>query len=421
MAQITTTMPAGFPGRDNAVNPGDLIEQALTGSGIGTWDWDLASGKATYSPLNNSMLGYDPGELGETFSEQAAKIHPDDARAMQAKVDQHLRGETDSYRTEFRVLRKDGSYAWFESRGMVVEHGPNGEPRRMIGTHIDISDRKANEQLRRDLEAALRRNRDELEAMVRQQTQKLVDAADAAELGHRAKNVLLANLGEEFRASLEVITGASARLLAGGSGEVPPDMREPLERIQRAGRLLTDTLQRLLDVRSIETNALDLCPTQVNLRHVLEEQCEGVENQALERGVDLRTVVCDDDLIVFADRARLAQVVRELLNNAVKFTKSGYIQVRTKTFAGTAMIEVQDTGVGVAPERQPTLFHAFRAIEDRPLTLQRGLGLGLSISRAIVDGMFGTIGVSSKVGRGSRFWFTVPLAASAQTVSSTRH
>ena len=169
------------------------------------------------------------------------------------RLTQHLRGETASYRTEFRVLRKDGTYAWFESRGMVVEHGPNGEPWRMIGTHIDISDRKANEQLRRDLEAALRRNRDELEAMVRQQTQKLVDAADAAELGHRAKNALLANLGEEFRAPLDVVTDTSARLLAGGSGEVPPDMREPLERIQRAGRLLSDTLQRLLDVRSIET------------------------------------------------------------------------------------------------------------------------------------------------------------------------
>jgi PAS domain S-box-containing protein len=421
MAQITTTLPAGLHDLDNVPDSGDQIEQALTGSGIGMWDWDLVSGRASYSPLNNRMLGYDAGEIGETFAEQAAKIHPDDARAMQAKVDQHLRGETASYRTEFRVLRKDGTYAWFESRGMVVEHGPNGEPRRMIGTHIDISDRKANEQLRRDLETALRRNRDELAAMVRQQTQKLVDAADAAELGHRAKSALLANLGEEFRAPLDIVTGASAQLLAQGGGEIPPDIREPLERIQRAARLLSDTLQRLLDVRSIETDALDLCPTQVNLRRVLEEQCEEVENQALERGLDLRTVICDEDLVVFADRARLAQVVRELLNNAIKFTDNGHIQVRTRTFEGTALIEVQDTGVGIPPERQPTLFHAFRSIADRPASLQRGLGLGLSICRAIVDGMFGTIGVSSKVGRGSRFWFTVPLAASAQTVSSTRH
>jgi signal transduction histidine kinase len=198
-------------------------------------------------------------------------------------------------------------------------------------------------------------------------------------------------------------------------------VREALQGIQRAGRHLSDSLQRLLDVRSIETNGLEQCPTQVNLRHVLEEQCETVEKQALDRGVDLRTVICDEDLVVFADRARLAQVVRELLNNAIKFTNKGHVQVRTKTFEGTALIEVQDTGTGIPPERQPTLFHAFGSIEDRPLSLQRGLGLGLSICRAIVDGMFGTIGVSSKVGRGSRFWFTVPLAASAQTVSATRH
>jgi PAS domain S-box-containing protein len=420
MTQITMAATE-IPGRTSVSATCAEIEEALTGSGIGLWDWDLVSGRAGYSPLNSRMLGYGAGELGETFAEQAAKIHPDDARAMRTNVDQHLRGETASYRAEFRVLRKDGTYAWFESRGMVVEHGPNGEPVRMIGTHIDISDRKTNEQLRRDLEAALRRNRDELEAMVRQQTQKLVDAADAAELGHRAKNALLANLGEEFRAPLDVVTGASARLLAGHGGAVPPDVREALQGIQRAARQLSDSLQRLLDVRSIETNGLEQCPTQVNLRHVLEEQCEEVENDALERGIDLRTVICDEDLVVFADRARLAQVVRELLHNAIKFTNDGHIQVRTKTFEGTALIEVQDTGNGIPPERQPTLFHAFRSVEDRPRSLQRGLGLGLSICRAIVDGMFGTIGVSSKVGRGSRFWFTVPLAASAQTVSSTRH
>jgi PAS domain S-box-containing protein len=420
MAEITMDLTE-LPLRTNVTATCTEIEEALTGSGIGLWDWDLVSGRAGFSPLNNRMLGYAPGELGETFAEQAAKIHPDDAQAMQVNVERHLRGESASYNAEFRVLRKDGTYAWFESRGMVVERGADGEPRRMIGTHVDISDRKANEQLRRELEVALRRNRDELEAMVRQQTERLIEAADAAESGHRAKNQLLANISEDLRTPLDVLTDASARLLTGSSGEVPEHMREPLERIHRAGRLLSDKLQRLLDVRSIETDALGLCPTQVNLRQVLEEQCEEVEVRARERGIDLRTVICDDDLVVFADRARLAQVVRELLDNAIKFTSEGHVQVRTKTFEGTALIEVQDTGTGIPPDRQPTLFHAFRSIEDRSPSLQRGLGLGLSICRAIVDGMFGTIGVSSKLGRGSRFWFTVPLAASAQTVSSTKH
>ena len=324
MAQITTTLPAGFAGRDNVPSPSDQIEQALTGSGIGMWDWDLVSGKASYSPLNNRMLGYDAGELGETFAEQAAKIHPDDARAMQAKVDQHLRGETASYRTEFRVLRKDGTYAWFESRGMVVEHGPNGEPWRMIGTHIDISDRKANEQLRRDLEAALRRNRDELEAMVRQQTQKLVDAADAAELGHRAKNALLANLGERVSSTTGRRNGY----------QCPAARRGTAARFRRAcashwigssgPRASCPTSCSVSSTSAASRPTPSTCTRpRSTCAASSRSSARRSENQALERGVDLRTVICDEDLVVFADRARLAQVVRELLNNAIKFTKHG--------------------------------------------------------------------------------------------------
>jgi signal transduction histidine kinase len=85
------------------------------------------------------------------------------------------------------------------------------------------------------------------------------------------------------------------------------------------------------------------------------------------------------------------------------------------------LVEVQDTGPGIPAERQATLFHAFQPISDGHQTVRRGLGLGLAISRALIDAMAGTMGVCSRVGHGSRFWFTVPLAASAQRVSSTRH
>jgi PAS domain S-box-containing protein len=405
----------------DVASPHELIEQALHGSGIGLWDWDLVTGQAHYSSLNTELLGYAEGELGDTFEQQAAKIHPDDARAMQERVAAHLRNETPVYRAEFRVLRKDGTYAWFESRGLVVERSPAGEPLRMIGTHLDISDRKANEQLRRDLEAALRRNQDDLEAMVRQQTRRLEDAVDTAEMGNRAKNVFLAKMSEQLQTPLDVVARVTAGLCAGAFGVVPDHLREPLTQIQQSSRQLSEVVTRLLDVRSIETDSLEVFPTQVNLRHVLEEQCEQMALQAQQKGVDLRVVICDETLVVFADRARLAQVVRELLSNAIRFTEHGWIQVRTKTYEGTALIEVQDTGVGIPPERQPTLFQAFQSIADQPPSLRRGLGLGLPIARAIVDAMAGTIGVSSKVGRGSRFWFTVPLATSAQTISSTLH
>jgi signal transduction histidine kinase len=125
--------------------------------------------------------------------------------------------------------------------------------------------------------------------------------------------------------------------------------------------------------------------------------------------------------VVFADRARLVQVVRELLTNAIRFTDQGHVQVRARVLDGTVLVEVQDTGVGIPPERHATLFHAFPPLSDQHQTVRRGLGLGLAISRALIDAMAGTMGVCSKVGHGSRFWFTLPLAASAQRVSSTRH
>jgi signal transduction histidine kinase len=113
--------------------------------------------------------------------------------------------------------------------------------------------------------------------------------------------------------------------------------------------------------------------------------------------------------------------VHELLTNAVRFTDQGYVQVRARVLDGAVLIEVQDTGVGIPPDRMVTVFHAFQPIAGQRPVLREGLGLGLSISRAVVEAMGGSIGVTSKPGHGSRFWFTLPLAASAQRVSSTRH
>jgi PAS domain S-box-containing protein len=400
----------------------DLVEMSMEGSGVGIWDWDLVSGRSTHTPINKRMLGYDEADrLGDTFAELVAKIHPEDALQMRSQVDRYLRGETPSYVAEFRVLRKDGTHAWFESRGTVVQRGPRGEPLRMIGIHLDISDRKANEQLRRELESALRRNQEELQQLVRLQTSRLAEAADAAEQGNRAKNVLLANVGRELSAPLVSVLDACTQLLDGIAFELPAPAREQLERIRQAGRRLSDSVRRLLDISSIESNTLEILATPVDLRHVLEEQCETMQARAQARGIELRALNCGEDLVVFADRARLAQVVRELLDNAIRFTERGHVQVRARPFEGWVMVEVQDTGIGIPPERQRTLFHALQPVADGQQVLRPGLGLGLSISRALIDAMAGTMGVASRVGRGSRFWFTLPLAASIQRISPTRH
>jgi PAS domain S-box-containing protein len=400
----------------------DFVEAAMEDSGVGIWDWNIATGHSSYTPFNRKLLGYGEDEsLGSTFEELAARLHPEDALEMRERVERYLRGETPAYVCEFRVARKDGSYAWFESRGVVVQRGAQGEPLRMIGIHLDISHRKENERLRRELEAALRASQEELRQLVRLQSAKLVEAAEAAEHGNRAKNALLANVGRELGAPLATLADECETLLRADPGELPKSVRDGFTRICEAGRQLAERIGRLLDVSSIESNTLEIIGTPVDVRWLLEEQCEALRERAQDREIELRAPECPEDLVVFADRARFAQVVRELLENAIRYTNRGHVRVRARPFDGWVMIEVLDTGPGIPTEQQATLFHAFRPLANGQRRLCQGLGLGLSISRAVVDAMGGTMGVASMPGRGSRFWFTLPLAASVQRMSQTRH
>jgi PAS domain S-box-containing protein len=422
MEQLSPSPSLALTGAREGLLPRGLVELAMEGSGVGLWDWDIPSGRSTHSPLNKRMLGYgDADDIGTTVDDLFARLHPDDAREMFARVERYLRGEAPEYVAEFRVRRRDGSYAWFESRGLLVERGPAGEPLRMVGIHLDISDRKANEQLRRELEAALRRNQEDLHDLVRQQTRKLLEATDAAEVGNRAKRLMIASVRRELVEPLTAVLRGCEHLLERAPRVDDPALHAALEQIRRDGHELAERVKRLLDVSSIESSTLEILPTPVDLKRVIEEQCEALEPRARQRGLDLRAVNCPEDLVVFADRVRLAQVLRELLSNALRFTERGWIQVRARPFDGRVMVEVRDTGPGIAPERQATLFHAFQPALDENPGPPAGLGVGLSLCRAVISAMAGDIGVVSEPGRGSRFWFTLPLAASVDRISPTRH
>ena len=183
-------------------------------------------------------------------------------------------------------------------------------------------------------------------------------------------------MGEELRRPLNPALESCSQLLDDAARDLQPGVREKLENIRQSIQQLSASVERLLDVSSIEANTLEICATPVNLRHVLDEQCESMQLRAQERGIELRTVSCDEDLVVFADRARLAQVVRELLTNAIKFTTRGYVQVRAKVLDGMVFVEVQDTGSGIPRERQATLFHAFQPAGGSASIAAPGNGAG---------------------------------------------
>ena len=400
------------------------LVEALEGAGFGLWDWDLVTGRTTSSPVNQRLLGYDDDDnLGGSLDEHLQRVHPDDVEGMRASVEAYLCGETPTYHCEFRVRRKDGSWSWFESRGQIVQWTVSGAPGRMVGTHLDITERKTNEQLRRSLEQVMQSNRSEIESVVEAQAAKLLEAANAAAAARQCKATFLRSMNHELRTPLNVVIGFSSLLLDKDlTGELPPELLEPIKHVNKAGNRLFKVVQQLLDVSSVEMGLLEVRPVPLNLRACLMQECESVQAQARERGIELRPVACDGQLQVLADKARLGQVVNALLSNAICFTDHGYVQVLVEPNHDCVRIEVHDTGIGIARERQATIFHAFESLTDGTEVHRQGTGVGLALSRRLIEAMGGAIGVDSELGHGSRFWFTLPLADSDEAVQGlTRH
>jgi signal transduction histidine kinase len=248
-------------------------------------------------------------------------------------------------------------------------------------------------------------HRRRLEAEVQQRTRELVLARDEAESASRAKTAFLATVSHELRTPLNAIIGFSAVLLQDAPGD---EQRKQLAIINRSGLQLLELIKEILDITSIEAGYLVINPRPVQLSRLLSEQCESMQLQAREAGLAL-ALVCQDSLVVRADVGRLQQVVRNLLSNALKFTDSGSVTIRCRAEGTMVRVELEDTGIGIPEEQMATLFNPFQRASTRAGQNRPGTGLGLAITRRLIEAMGGQVGVSSEVGRGSLFWFTLPM------------
>ncbi len=159
-------------------------EFALEGAGDGVWDWDAITNRVHYSRQWKNMLGYSEQEIGDGLDEWDLRVHPDDKAGVYVRIERHLQGETESYQSEHRLLCKDGSYKWILDRGKVIEWTEDGKPRRVIGTHTDITRRK-------QIEEELTTHRNRLEDLVKERTQELERKTEDLQEMNAALKVLL--------------------------------------------------------------------------------------------------------------------------------------------------------------------------------------------------------------------------------------
>ena len=364
---------------------------ALEATSDGIWDWNVQTDRTYINPAYSIMLGYVPGELGDTAdSHWVALLHPDDRAHVLTYTKQQLQ-EAGGYEIEFRMRCKDGSYKWILSRGKVVRYDDQGRPLRAVGTHIDLTSRK-------QIELELR------------------EAKQQAEAANQAKSVFLANMSHEIRTPMNAIIGFSHLL----ERELKdPAQLDKLHKVSSSAKHLLGIINDILDISKIEAGRMELdekvfsvVAVLANVKSMMTDRA-AAKRLALVEQYDRRLAV----IPVLGDQMRVTQVLINFVGNAIKFTEQGSVTLRASIAAEqgdelTLRFEVQDTGIGIPPEKIGQLFRAFEQAESSTTRKYGGTGLGLAISRHMAQLMGGDCGVESTPGVGSTFWMTAKLKRS---------
>jgi len=321
------------------------------------------------------LLGYSPQAYLGDPSFWAEHIHPEDREQMLAQTNKLV--QEGRLRLEYRFRHADGSYRWMKDESHLVLDA-QGQPLEAVGYFVDISQRKQAEAAQKEKEQA--------------------------EAASRAKSEFLSHMSHELRTPLNSILGF-AQLLELDATD--PTQRQNLHYILTAGQHLLQLINELLDISRIEAGRLSLSLEPVSISEIVRECVHLVRPLADSRAIRIELEGIEVEHLVLADRQRLIQVLLNLLSNAIKYNREqGLVRLSCTASSGALRLSVSDTGFGITPVMLQRLFTPF----DR-LGVERGegIGLGLALSKWLVEAMRGKLWAESTLNQGSTFWLELPL------------
>ena len=378
---------------------------AMQAASDGLWDWNIQTQVTYLSPQWKAMLGYADQELDNSFATWERLVDEDGRVWAMALINDCLCGRSNGFKTEFQMQHKDGHWVDILSRGTIVR-GQNGEPLRMVGTHVDITERNA---IARKLEQAAQ--------TMEQQHQALIAAHTQALAATEAKSGFLATMSHEIRTPLNAIIGMAELLRESALSQ---DQADYVRRLSRAADHLMGLLNSILDLSKIEASELQLEQIPFNLRELSTTVGDLMEVNAEAKQLALAVHIRPDvPSAVSGDPTRLRQVLMNLVWNAIKFTEQGEVVVTVEAVADDRVrFTVSDTGIGIPSDKLPLIFESFTQGDATTTRKFGGTGLGLSICKRLVDMMDGHLAVTSTPGVGSTFEFIVHLPRVVGTVPS---
>ena len=378
------------------------IGLALKATEVGIWEWNTRTNHIHWDDQMFRLYGTPPTTDGVIdYTDWSGAVIQEDLLEQEALLQDTVRRKGQSTR-EFQIRRRsDGALRVIQAME-AVRLNAEGSAEWVVGTNRDITEWK-------QAEAALAQaSRDLME-----KNQDLTIVRDQALEAVKAKAAFLATMSHEIRTPMNGVIGMTGLLL---ETDLTPEQRDYAEIVRSSGGHLLMIINDILDFSKIEAGKMSLEILDFDLRTTVGEMLDLLAKPAADKGVKLVCLIhANVPSALRGDPGRLRQILLNLLSNALKFTEQGEVVIsvslvhHTDTQA-TVRFEVQDTGIGLSPDGQGHLFQSFSQADSSTTRKYGGTGLGLAICKQLTELMGGQIGVESRLGAGSTFWFTVPLA-----------
>ena len=369
------------------------LELVVDSTAVGIWDWQIQSGQVSFNERWAEITGHTLEELEPISIDTWMQLaHPDDLEQSGKLLKKHWDGEAERYECEARMKHKQGHWVWVLDTGKVVEWTEDGQPARMIGTHLDITERKQTEQ-------------------------QLREAKDIAEQASSAKSEFLANMSHEIRTPMNGVIGMTNLLL---DTQLNKQQHEYTKTVKSSAESLLHIINDILDFSKVEAGKLELEHIDFDIGLLLDQVGSSLAFRIQEKQLEL---ICPANPVLHqwfhADPGRIRQILTNLIGNACKFTEQGevavYYEIHEQSDTHSKVcIKVRDTGIGLSKAQKERLFERFSQADGSTTRKYGGTGLGLAISQQLVEIMGGEIGVESEPGKGSTFWFTLTLPHASQ-------
>ncbi len=366
----------------------ERLKLAFDAANDGLFDNNVKTGEIYFSPRFYSMLGFKKDQIESESFNWFDLIHKQDKNRVQKQLNNILEGKKENLEIEFRLQTSNKDYLWILHKSKITKRDENNAPARITGTHVNITERKNAEIEREKL------------------IEKLENALEKAEEANKLKSEFLAVMSHELRTPLNAMLGYSQLLTFDES--LNETQKRYANVIYNSGDRLVSLLSDLLEMSIIEAGNVKIKMQIFNIRTMIDDIYILLKDSFEYKNLDFIVNIKTPEEI-YSDSMRIRQILFNLIGNAVKFTKQGMIKVSVKKDSKNYIFKIKDTGIGIKDKDKNQIFDMFKQVEDHKKREYGGTGLGLAICKKLVEILKGKIWVKSTQGKGSKFYFSIPI------------